>query len=72
MGRGVRAELDRKYGVWLEFGVAPDGCVDIQSEPDGTPIANHVRREDAARIMADRERLLDDMADLIRKIEGRP
>lgn len=71
MGRGVRAELDRKYGMWIEFGVHPDGRIDIQSEPDGTPIAENVRREDADRIMADRERLLEDMAALIRKIEGR-
>lgn len=72
MGRGVRAELERKYGTWLVFGVHTDGRVDLQSEPDGTPIVEKISHEDANRIISHRERLIDDMADLIRKIEGRP
>ena len=48
---------------YFVFGVHPDGCVDV-SDGDGN-VVTHVARSEAARLVTDRDALLDTLLEIL-------
>lgn len=60
-------EIDRRTGgIWYEFGIHSDGCVDVAQE--NGDVFEHVPKDVAVRVSAARDKFLNELYELLKDV----